>query len=768
MAVLVMLSIFIQGPVHGYDPGFHPEDNTVGTSDWLVILYMAGDNDLGRDNVEWGNPLKMDLKELELSMPNDGATVLALADFDGPHNTYLYNISKNLTREIGSQTIPLSDVDLSWVDEVDMSDPETLRKFLVYSMGNYSALNTMFVLWDHGSGWYFNSLSPGSRSSDPDTRGFAQDSNSGGVMYLDEFRDAFIEAGKELGELSMDIVGFDTCSMGMMEVYYQVSPWFDLAIGSEDEQPYYGYNYSFISGMGGSNPLDPVELGKDVIDRFSNEYNTPGGYLYGSICLVDLKKMKDSFIPAMDSMLLPVMERMYQNENLSDHLFHSIVGKTEPITYTEPDLGDLLIKLADSDLQDDITISAGALLIKYDEMVLDEWHKSDGRNPGATGISIYLPKWNPTSPIIHPMYHGYTGFLNFTMDTLWDEMLIEYHHPIQRVLVTLNLSAMDGDLLKDDLVISADNPQVGLPISSGKVYLNGEYSADTDGEGQVLMKNMGPGMYHVEVFNGTHVGQASIRVLNRPPVPVVNPASPIVHEGEHFFLDASMSSDPDDDKMTFVWDLDLSNGENDTDSTLHRVNLVYFESGTHSVKLIVSDGELNSSVIISIQVLNMPPNPRLVIPMDVPEDSYFDIDASGSWDIGPDDDTLMFMYLVDDEPIGGWTNRSSTSYSLSRSGEYEVKVVVRDQDGDENTTSGMLTVRNVIPIANFTGPVELREGQIGTFDASLSTDSSSDIGGLNYTWYTQLGPDPIGYGKQLELVCYTEEDLALQLMVTDD
>ncbi|MEA3560018.1 MAG: PKD domain-containing protein, partial [Candidatus Thermoplasmatota archaeon] len=69
---------------------------------------------------------------------------------------------------------------------------------------------------------------------------------------------------------------------------------------------------------------------------------------------------------------------------------------------------------------------------------------------------------------------------------------------------------------------------------------------------------------------------------------------------------------------------------------------------------------------------------------------------------------------------------------------------------------------------NFTGPVELREGQIGTFDASLSTDSSSDIGGLNYTWYTQLGPDPIGYGKQLELVCYTEEDLALQLMVTDD
>ncbi|MFO8050571.1 MAG: PKD domain-containing protein [Thermoplasmatota archaeon] len=767
-AVMIVLLIFISGAgMVGGEFEYH-EDAPSETYDWLVLLYMAGDNDLGRDNPEWGNPLKMDLKEIEYIMPESGAKVLALADFYGGHNTFLYDMTRNTTREIGSPTIPLSDMDPSWTDELDMSDPSTVSTFLTYSLGNHSAKNIMFVLWDHGSGWYLNEMGPGSRAPAPGSRGFAQDTDSGGIMYLDGFRDAFIDAEEDLGGMRMDILGLDTCSMGMIEVFYQMSPWFDLGLGSEDEQPYYGYNYSFISKMGGSDPLGPLDLGKDVIDRFSVEYSKPGGYLYGTICLLDLLELRRSFISPLDNMLVPVIERMYHNENLSDHLFHSVISRAEPISYSKVDLGDLLFELSRSELQDDIVSSAGNLLTKYNEMVLYEWHKPDGRNPDATGISVYLPRWNPSSPLIHPKYHGNVGFLNFTADTLWDDMIVEYHSPVERVRVLLNVSVMDGDGLEDDLLITAVDPRWPARISGGEVLLNGDPGWTTNASGQVLLKDMEPGNYRVEVYNGTHVGEASIKIMNRPPIPITDPAAPVVNEGETLWLDASGSTDPDGDNLVYRWDLDPSDGIDDIDSTSPVVELIYYESGTHEVHLTVSDGLLNTSVSVQVQVLNVPPNPRLSLPPETMEDLYFEINASGSWDVGPDDDDLMFRYLVNGEVVVDWTDQSSIRYVIHSSGPYEIEVQVRDPDGDVNSTREELIVRNVFPTANFTGPSELWEGQEGIFDASLSTDTSSDIPSLNYSWYHQKSPDPLGYGKELRLRYFAEANLSLQLIVTDD
>lgn len=768
--VVAITAVMLSGPlpISGEEDIGIIEHQPTNENDWLLVLFMAGDNDLGRDHPEWGNPLRMDLKEIELSMPDSGVQVLALADFYGQDNTYLYDMTRNTTRDIGSPTIPLSTVDPSWNSELDMSDPEVLTSFLTYTMGNYSAANTMFVIWDHGSGWYLSNLGPGPKTPGPDTRGFSQDVTSNGIMYLDEFRDAFIEAETGLGDLQMDLIGFDTCSMGMIEVYYQVAPWFDLAMGSEDEQPYYGYNYSFISSMGGISPMPPVELGKDVVSRFSEEYSNPGEYAYGSISLVDLDRLVDDLVPAMDTMLSHIIERMYHNEVTMNHLLHSIAGSAEQITYTESDLGDLLFRISQSSLQESIVQTSVDALAAYESMVIDSWLKPDGRNPDGTGVSIYLPKWNPHNPIIHEKYHGRTGFLDYTADTLWDDMLVEYHKPIERVRVTLNISALDIDGLLDDLLITAINPQVDAPISGGAVYLNGQERTVTGPSGSVLIEDMFPGTYLVEVYNGSHVGQSTIKVLNRPPVPSVSPTSPIVHEGETFWLDASSSSDPDGDSLTYGWDIDPGDGLNYTDSTDQSIMLQFFETGTREIGLRVSDGELNSSINIQVQVMNLPPNPRLLVPPMVMEDDYFEINATGSWDIGADNDGLEYRFLFDDVIISDWSSSSSISYRSSVSGIYSVEVQIRDPDGDVNSTSMDITVLNVLPTANFTSPSDLWEGQPGILDASLSSDSSSDISKLNYTWYDQFSDTPIGYGKQMELVRYEEGQLSIQLVVIDD
>ena len=67
-----------------------------------------------------------------------------------------------------------------------------------------------------------------------------------------------------------------------------------MAIGSEDEQPWYGYNYTFTSVMGSPDPYTPIELGKHIIEEFKDQYLLSGEYAYASVTLVDLKELKDS------------------------------------------------------------------------------------------------------------------------------------------------------------------------------------------------------------------------------------------------------------------------------------------------------------------------------------------------------------------------------------------------------------------------------------------------------------------------------------------
>jgi hypothetical protein len=183
--------------------------------EWMILVYIAGDNDLGQDG-EYGNAALMDIDEMERSIPDTGVKVLALTDLHGPSNTYLYDIRPDGSTGVNSPIIPLSDIEPTWVDELDMGSGYTLEKFIEYSLTNYSFDRSMFVMWDHGSGWYFEQ----DISRPPSSRGFAQDIQSGSLMYLDEMRDAFMDVEDSIGHFNFDIIGHDTCYMGMLEVYH--------------------------------------------------------------------------------------------------------------------------------------------------------------------------------------------------------------------------------------------------------------------------------------------------------------------------------------------------------------------------------------------------------------------------------------------------------------------------------------------------------------------------------------------------------------------
>jgi len=746
------------------DPGDAIPQDVPTASSWLVLLYMAGDNNLGRDGYEWGNAVKMDVEEMESSMPDQGVEILALADMEGPSNTFLYDLSHDENPGINSTTIPLSEVNEAWGDELDMSDWKTLRDFLVYSLTDRQADRVMFVLWDHGAGWYStNQVIFGTRTEAP-SRGFALDTNSGGAMFLDEFREGFEGASSILGGLELDIIGFDTCSMGMMEVYYQVSPWFDLALGSEDEQPWYGYNYSFVSVMDGPDPPGPEELGQHIIQKFSGQYSDPGEYTYGTISLVDLKHLRDSLSPALDSLALSLIERMYHNEVIEPQSFRAVRNRAETLGFENLDLGDLLLELKRSSLQDDITRNATRAMVEYNFTVLDEWHKPDGRNPDATGISIYLPP--PFS--YRTDYDGSTGFLNFTGATRWDELIREFHYPVERVRVDLTVSAMDGDGLKDDLIIEVVNPQVSIPIPHAYLFIDGTHAGYTDGNGARTLKDLQPGTYLIEAYNGTHVGQAEIRIRNRAPTALVNDREFDIFEGQFMIVDGTPSYDPDGDRITFRWDLDSTDGWGDVDSTSPWVNLSYSESGNYTINLTVSDGEFNSSVEVVIHVENLPPTAVISAPSRVFEDQFFNVSASGSWDTHPDVSELLYRFKVDEKIAENWSVIDHVEIGLSRSGNHTISVEVKDPDGTIGSAQTIVEVRNVPPTALILGPSNVIEDQLLEFSSLGSTDTISDQNTLVHRWYTgDIGGIPHeGYTYRTSFPERGIYDLILE--VTDD
>ncbi|MCK5773714.1 MAG: hypothetical protein KAH57_07980, partial [Thermoplasmata archaeon] len=478
-AVLALLLMTLAPALSSSSTETEMADTTRDVGTWLFLIYMAGDNTLGV-NGTYGNAAWMDLEELENSHPTADLEVIVLSDMKDDHNTHLYRIKHHPVPGIGSEDIPLSDIDPTWGDELDMSDWRVLRDFLNYSLSTYSADNVMLTIWDHGSGWYRTELGDPS----PLQRGFAYD--TGGSMRLDGLRRAFEEASTSLGgDIDLDIISFDTCSMGTVEVFEQVARWARIGIGSEDEQPWYGYNYTFVERMGGPDPLGPEDLTRELVRMFKDTYSATE--TYSTIVSADLTIMTELLIPSWDNLSREIFEWTYYLEVVRPHLLRATFNRAERMRDSSySDVGDLLAEIIYADLTSEITDLANISLNHYNSMRIDGYHHP-GENPAATGLSVYLPM---SSIRYNAMYDGSTLFLNFTQRTYWDEALREFYNPVERVYISLNKSVMDGDDLENDLIITvkAHAEGDGISIEGADVYVGGASVGPTDVHGNVTVK----------------------------------------------------------------------------------------------------------------------------------------------------------------------------------------------------------------------------------------------------------------------------------------
>lgn len=148
------------------------------------------------------------------------------------------------------------------LDEVNMGDSKTLRDFVEWSIENYPADNYALVISGHGKGW----------------EGTSYDLTSGNDnLNLSELKEA-------LTGFDLDLIGFDSCQMGTIEVAYELKDIADVMVASENAVISDGWPYGKI--LESFNSGNAIELGKLIVDKYyeSNRYGL-------TMSVIDLKQI---------------------------------------------------------------------------------------------------------------------------------------------------------------------------------------------------------------------------------------------------------------------------------------------------------------------------------------------------------------------------------------------------------------------------------------------------------------------------------------------
>ena len=405
-------------------------DLSANAAEWTFFVYMGADNNLS----PYANG---DLNEMQQVGSDSNVNVVTLVDQDGDHDTHFYKV------EHGSLTeTPLSEINPGWIDEVDMSDPNTLITSANYVIDQYPAKRYCIVLWNHGDGWKKTPRKVIYRQVIED---------KGSMMRMDDVGYALGEIKAHLGS-KIDLVGFDACLMGMVEVAYEIRDHAEVMVGSEDLIGVEGWPYDTILEDLVNDPImDSETFAGKIVDRYAEWYYGTSYWTLSALRLNvahDLAMLIDNFANSMTSNW---DEIRLARSNSQEFAFWYIPSFHEHI-----DLYDFCSELN--------TVEAQAVIGKIDDMVINERHGSG--LPDSHGLAIYFPA---NEEDYDSEYHASPDHqIMFPVDTSWDEFLARYYgEPIPDIKV----NGSDGPIILNQ----SDSLTVTVTLDNNDITDNGDW-----------------------------------------------------------------------------------------------------------------------------------------------------------------------------------------------------------------------------------------------------------------------------------------------------
>jgi cysteine peptidase C11 family protein len=425
-------------PIHPRRPA-HAHDR--GQAKWLVLAYMAGDNDL--EGFAMGDVKEMEKigsrpGEVEVVVQVDRAAGYDRSDGDW-QGTRRYYVTRGADRRRIHSRL------LADLGETNTGDPAVLEEFLDFGISSFPAQACALILWNHGSGFYVPPemlAKPGAASRrevvsratprlhrtlfhttrerllqlDPQRRGIAYDDRSGDCLDNRELKRVLGAAHQLLGR-KVDLVGMDACLMTMLEVAYQIRDHAQILVGSEEVEPGDGWPYDTVLRDLAARPvMTGSDLAGTIVRRYAESYQRRRVEVTQSA--IDLSKL-DPLVDAVDRLAGALLARL-RSPGVEAAVYASWRRTLRFFDNFYVDLHHFASTLAAATDAGEIKAACGGVrrAIEGDESPIIAASHDGARMAPARGLSIYFPPFRDPSAFYRD--------LDFAHRARWAEFLEAY------------------------------------------------------------------------------------------------------------------------------------------------------------------------------------------------------------------------------------------------------------------------------------------------------------------------------------------------------
>jgi sugar lactone lactonase YvrE len=377
-------------------------------NDWTFILYLAGDTTDNLHRYFSKNEAEGAINRLLSSVNKHQAkvSVVALVDAPGYGNTLRYVYRSDSQGNL----VKIEEGAFQGETEWDMSDPATLSEHISGAKTSAPAKHYYLAIANHASALH----------------GIAQDTTTGSNAFLtrEEIRQVLNGANRG-GTRPIDIVHFDACQMGAMEVAYMVGKNARYVIASQ-HRAFSAFAYdTYRSAI---KPSDkPVDVVQHIVNGYADHvaiHNLPY-----TISAIDTSQI-DAVIPSLDAFSTALKSYAFRHKDNRTALLdlrqqvQTFDTNGDLAATADDDFIDLRhwSELAQANLNDaDITTAATTLQQTLDQFVVAEKHASgkdtsespDGPEVNLSnshGMSIFFPR-RPSDKLYQTYLRGETFLL---------------------------------------------------------------------------------------------------------------------------------------------------------------------------------------------------------------------------------------------------------------------------------------------------------------------------------------------------------------------
>ena len=389
--------------------------------EWTIISYSAADDDVLEENMVF------DINEMELVGSNSQMNIVVQIDryasgFAGDGDW------SDTRRYLVQQDDDLSQINspvVESVGEVDMGDPQTLVDFVTWAVQKYPAKKYALIMSDHGGGW---------------TGGFSDMSAPDSSLTMPEIVSAIEAIRQATGVDKFELIGFDACLMGQIEVFGSLYPYSNYMVASEEVIPAYGWSYAAWLGQLAQNPaMDGSGAAQAIIstyvvnDTIFTEVKATADEINQEESTTTLSAIKSERVPdvigAMNQFVSAfafIDQGIVAEARTYARSYYSLFGEEASPSFIDiGNFSDVLVSMTDDA---DVQQAAAQLQTAISSAVVSEKH---GLNmSGSNGIAFYFPdsdiyNFTELNSEFPPYYAESSN--KFLEQSVWDEFLA-YHY----------------------------------------------------------------------------------------------------------------------------------------------------------------------------------------------------------------------------------------------------------------------------------------------------------------------------------------------------